>query len=146
MAQISKTRKKLITLTSKLHVAIYQLMGGRIFNTYQGTPICLITMKGRKTGNIRTTPVMCIAREEKVILVASLAGTDKNPTWYYNLKANPEIEIQVGPLKRKMRAEQASSEEKNKLWPSLVEEFPIYGEYAKQTERDIPVFICSPIE
>jgi deazaflavin-dependent oxidoreductase (nitroreductase family) len=81
---------------------------------------------------------------ENVILVASLGGAPKNPIWYSNIMSNPNVTVQVGSLCRKMRAEQVSSTEKARLWPSIVANFPSYAEYQRKTDRDIPVIICTP--
>jgi deazaflavin-dependent oxidoreductase (nitroreductase family) len=113
-------------------------------NEMRGTPICLVTMTGHKSGKKHTIPLMYNPNGEDVILVASLGGAPKNPLWYYNVKAQPNVEIQVGRRKRAMCARQALPNEKAALWPSIVANFPSYGAYQQQTARDIPVMICSP--
>jgi deazaflavin-dependent oxidoreductase (nitroreductase family) len=82
---------------------------------------------------------------DDVILVASLGGAPKNPLWYYNLLADPAVDIQVGATRREMRCRQASAFEKSQLWPAIVANFPSYGAYQRRTDRDIPVMICSPV-
>ncbi|HTK96667.1 MAG TPA: nitroreductase/quinone reductase family protein, partial [Pseudomonadales bacterium] len=76
--------------------------------------------------------------------VASLGGAPKNPVWYYNLVAHPDIEVQVKENTLRLRARLASSEEKAQVWPRCVAAYPSYETYQKRTTRDIPVFICEP--
>ncbi len=143
-APMSKGVMKIFT---RVNVWVYKLTGGRMMNEMNGTPVCLITMTGRKSGKKRTIPLMYNPCGDDVVLVASMGGAPKHPIWYHNLVANPDIEVQVkGKGKRSMRARQASDEEKAALWPSLVENFPNFSIYAERTDRNIPMMICSPVE
>jgi deazaflavin-dependent oxidoreductase (nitroreductase family) len=138
--------KLLIKLSSKVNVFLYRLSGGRITGKLFGTPICLVTMTGRKSGRDITIPLMYNPDGENVILVASLGGAPKNPLWYYNLIAHPRVTIQMGSTRREMLAEQATPEQKAALWPVIVANFPNYELYQQRTQRDIPLMICSPIK
>jgi deazaflavin-dependent oxidoreductase (nitroreductase family) len=137
--------KRMMRVFTALNVFVYRLTGGRLMNSMMGTPICLVTMTGAKSGRKRIIPLMYNPHGGDVVLVASLGGAPQNPLWYYNLLAHPEIEIQVGPVKRRMRCRQASSDEKAALWPEIVANFSSYGAYQRRTDRDIPVMICSPV-
>ena len=68
----------------------------------------------------------------------------RHPTWYRNLQANPEVEVELGSERRKLRARTASAEEKAVLWPRLVEMYRSYDDYQARTEREIPVILLSP--
>lgn len=130
---------------SKYNVWIYRLTGGRIGGTFPGgAPVCLITMLGKKTGIWRTTPLIHIPSGDDIVLVASQGGLSKNPIWYNNLKAHPEITATVGYQRRKLMARQANDEEKAELWPLICAVHPGFSEYQQRTERNIPVMICSP--
>jgi deazaflavin-dependent oxidoreductase (nitroreductase family) len=134
-------------LFGKLNVAIYKMSGGRLFSKGPAKrPICLVTMTGRKTGKKRDIALMHVPHGEQKILVASLGGISKNPSWYYNLKATPDITITVDGGSRTYRAREVGSEEKAKLWPVLVDAYPPYDEYQARTDRDIPVFVCDPMD
>ncbi|MGE0669061.1 MAG: nitroreductase family deazaflavin-dependent oxidoreductase [Sphingomonadales bacterium] len=137
--------KGLMRLFTRLNVIVYRLSGGRLMSSMYGTPICLVTMTGAKSGKRRTIPLMYNPHGEDVILVASLGGAPQHPLWYHNLVAHPDVEIQDGARKRRMRCRQASREEKDALWPRIVANFPSYGAYQRRTDRDIPVMICSPV-
>jgi deazaflavin-dependent oxidoreductase (nitroreductase family) len=151
VAPIPVKYEKLIRFGAKiftrLNVAVYKASGGRLMNKGpESRPICLVTMTGRKTGKKREIPLMHVPHGDKKILVASLGGISKNPVWYYNLKANPDIEITVDGTTRKYRAREVGPEEKASLWPVLVEAYPPYDEYQARTDRDIPVFLCDPAD
>ncbi|MDB5499093.1 MAG: hypothetical protein JWP28_3124 [Phenylobacterium sp.] len=138
--------KWILKAFSRLNVFVYRLTGGRMMNRMEGSPICLLTMTGRKSGRILTTPLMYTAHGDDVLLVASLGGAPKNPVWYHNLVAHPDITIQVGTDKRRMRARQASADQKAQLWPVVVASYPSFDAYRQKTDRDIPLMICSPAD
>ncbi len=136
--------KTFIRLFSGLNVALYRLSGGRIMGKLGGRGICLVTMRGARSGRTITRPLMHVPYGDGVILVASLAGAPSNPVWYHNLVANPDIEVQVGADKLSLRARLASTEQKAEVWSRCVESYPEYQTYQDRTDRDIPVFICEP--
>jgi deazaflavin-dependent oxidoreductase (nitroreductase family) len=137
-------RKMLVRCLSGLNVAVYRCSQGRLMNNVGGTPICLVTMTGRKTGKVRTLPLMCSPRGEDVLLVASLGGAAVSPAWYYNLKVNPRVRIQIGARKREMVACEATAQERAALWPIVVANFPSFTDYQKKTARILPIMICTP--
>lgn len=130
----------------RLNLVVYKWSGGRLMNKGPANkPICLVAMTGRKTGKKREVPLMHVPHGEQEILVASLGGTSKNPTWYYNLKANPDITITVDGTERAYLAREGSPDEKAALWPVIVDAYPPYDTYQARSDRDIPVFICDPV-
>jgi deazaflavin-dependent oxidoreductase (nitroreductase family) len=131
---------------SRLNVAVYNVSGGRLMNKGPADkPICIVTMTGRKTGKQRQVPLMHVPSGDRKILVASLGGISKNPVWYYNLKANPDVTITADGVTRRYRAREVSPDEKASLWPTIVDAYPPYDEYQARTDRDIPVFVCDPV-
>jgi deazaflavin-dependent oxidoreductase (nitroreductase family) len=136
--------KKVIRFFTSLNVLMYRLSGGRLMNRLEGAPICLVTMTGRKSGKRKTIALMYTPHGQDVLLVASLGGAPANPVWYYNLKADPQVEIQAGSVRRRMLAREASPEEKRILWPVVVANYRSFDAYQKRTTRDIPLFVCSP--
>lgn len=102
--------KPVVRFITRLNVWLYKATGGGFANEVDGCPICLVTMRGRKTGKMRTIAVMCNAVDEKVLLVASLGGSPRNPAWVYNLRAHPEVVIQIGKKKQRMLAVEASDD------------------------------------
>ena len=127
------------------HRAVIRISGGRLFNSLGGMPILELHTIGRKTGEPRVTTLSSpIISDDRVVLVASKGGDDRNPAWFLNLEANPEVEVVVAGQKRAMRARVASPEEKAELWPQIVAAYKGYEGYQKRTGRDIPVVICEP--
>ena len=134
-----------IRAMSALNVWAYRASGGRIGGRFlRGAPVCLLTTRGRKTGEPRVAPLLYLADGERVVIVASKGGMSKHPLWYLNLLANPDCEVQIGATKRAMRARTASPEEKAALWPRLVAMYRDYDDYQARTDRDIPVVILEP--
>jgi deazaflavin-dependent oxidoreductase (nitroreductase family) len=101
----------------------------------------LLTTTGRKSGELRTTPLIYGRDGESLLIVASKGGTDEPPAWYLNLSANPEVEVQVKGDRFKARARTAGAEEKPEMWRTMVAEWPAYDEYQQRTEREIPVVV-----
>ena len=105
--------KILMRLITSLQAFVYKASKGKLWSTIKNCGICVVHMKGAKTGKKRVIPLMHVPYEQGVILVASLGGADVHPTWYWNLKKNPEIEVIVGSEKLKLRAEQIQDDLKS---------------------------------
>lgn len=118
--------------------------GGTEGITMQGRPVVLLTTRGAKTGKLRKTPLMRVEHDGRYAVVASLGGAPKNPVWYYNIKAEPQVELQDGGIKLDMRAREITGEEKATWWERAVAAWPDYAEYQTKTERQIPVFVLEP--
>jgi deazaflavin-dependent oxidoreductase (nitroreductase family) len=136
--------KSVIRFFTALNVLLYRVSGGRLMNRLEGAPICLVTMTGRKSGKRKTIALMYTPHGEDVLLVASLGGAPQHPAWYYNLKAQPQVQIQAGSVRRKMLAREASPAEKKILWPVVVANYRSFADYQQRTTREIPLFVCSP--
>ena len=128
------------------HRALLALTGGRFPKSVMGMqPIELRTL-GRKSGEWRATLLTApICDDQRVIVVASKGGHQDHPQWYKNLAANPDVEVTVDDVTRKMRARTASPMEKAELWPQIVRVYKGYDGYQRNTTRDIPVVICEPV-
>ena len=123
---------------------VFLLTGGRLMNKIRGMDICVVKTKGAKSGKIRYIPLMLVSYQEGVILVASLGGADVHPSWYWNIKANPEILVYLKGKKLNLLAKQVSDQKKAELWTLICSFYPPYDAYQKKTERNIPVFNCQP--
>ena len=128
-------------------VELYEKSEGTEGTTLRGLPVIVVTNQGCKTGAIRKTPLMRAVDGKNYILVASRGGAPKNPVWYYNLKANPNVDIRDGANVYSMRVrEVADTVERKRLWNLAVEAFPPYEDYQEKTSRLIPVFLAQPAE
>lgn len=125
-------------------VDLYEKSGGTQGNTMMGKPIIILTTTGAKSGKIRKTPLMRVEHDGSYAVVASLGGDPKNPVWYYNIVANPEVELQDGATKRHYVAHEATGEEKEEWWARAVEAWPDYDNYQTKTDRVIPLFVLTP--
>ena len=104
----------------------------------------LLTTTGRKSGQVRTVPVLYLKQGDVYVVVASKGGMSHDPLWFKNLEANPRVEIEVGCAKIAMTARRATAEEKTVLWPKLLAMYPSYAAYQARTQRDIPVVLLMP--
>ena len=139
-----KIMKMVMGPFSRFNASRYMKSQGKSMGRLSGYDICVASMKGAKSGKVRHMPLMYVPYKDGVILVASLGGAPKNPTWYYNIVANPDIDVHVMGKVLQLRARRASADEKAEVWPTCVEHYPDYDLYQRRTERDIPVFICEP--
>ena len=119
--------------------------GGTDGTDLQGKPVILLTTVGAKTGKLRKTPLMRVEHNGEYAIVASLGGAPKNPLWYYNVVKNPRVELQDGVVARDYEARQVFGNEKATWWERAVEVWPDYAEYQKKTDRQIPVFVLTPV-
>lgn len=145
--------KRIIKTMSVVHTRLYRLSGGHVGKKWhvgsavrKGVPTCLITTTGAKSGLPRTVPLLFMADGDNVVLVASQGGLPSNPQWLYNIKANPDVQIRVMRSVRPMRARVATPEEREGLWPRLVDMYADFASYQAWTDREIPVVICEPIK
>jgi deazaflavin-dependent oxidoreductase (nitroreductase family) len=128
-------------------VELYEGSGGREGLTLKdtGMPVIIVTNKGNKTGAIRKTPLMRAVDDKNYILVASQGGAPKHPVWYYNLKADPNVEVRDETEVFSVRAKEVpEGSERQRLWDIAVAAYPPYQEYQDKTTRLIPVFITEP--
>jgi deazaflavin-dependent oxidoreductase (nitroreductase family) len=143
--------KTAMRYAGRAHAWVYRRSGGKIGGNWRvgagarkPVPTLLLEHKGRKSGKLFASPLVYITEGDNVIIVASMGGRDENPQWYYNLVAEPDVHIEIGRDRRAVRAEVASPEEKERLWPKLVEAYADFDTYKSWTNRDIPVFILKP--
>src|SRR5262249_12641276 len=117
--------------------------GNRLLANAYGMPVVGLHTKGRKSGLPRscylTTPVH---DHQRVVLVASKGGDDRNPDWYQNLQVDPDAELMINGERHTVRARTANASERAELWPKIVAVYKGYDNYQQRTNRDIPVVIC----
>jgi deazaflavin-dependent oxidoreductase (nitroreductase family) len=123
----------------------FEESGGTAGNTLRGMPIIVMTSIGARSGKLRKTPLMRVEHGGEYAVVASLGGAPKHPVWYHNLKKNPHVELQDGPVKRDYRAREVTGAEKAVWWERAVAAYPDYADYQKKTTREIPVFVLTPM-
>ncbi len=128
-----------------LHRVLYRLSGGRVLTRSMGCPVILLTTTGRKSGRPSTVPIFGFPEGKAIIVVPSNAGKARYPSWYLNLRANPEAEVQAGRETRRVKAREATPQELERLWPRLVHQYGGYEVYRERTDRQIPVVILDEV-
>ncbi len=124
---------------------LYMASGGTEGTELKGKPVILLTTIGAKTGKLRKTPLMRVEHDGQYAVVASLGGAPKNPVWYYNVVKHPRVELQDGTATGDYEAREVFGEEKAIWWRRAVEVWPDYADYQRKTDREIPVFVLTPI-
>jgi deazaflavin-dependent oxidoreductase (nitroreductase family) len=125
-------------------VELYESSGGQEGTTLRDLPVVIMTNRGVKSGKLRKTPVMRVEHDGRYAAVASKGGMPTHPVWYYNLVADPQIELQDGPVKTDMTARLVTGDEKATWWKRAVAAYPDYADYQEKTTREIPVFVLEP--
>lgn len=111
-----------------------------------GRPVIVLTTLGAKSGKLRKTALMRVEHEGVYAVVASRGGAPQHPQWYFNLVANPLVELQDETEKHDYRAREVHGDEKALWWERAVAAYPPYADYQEKTERQIPVFVLEPVE
>ncbi|MGW7256707.1 nitroreductase family deazaflavin-dependent oxidoreductase [Streptomyces sp. NPDC054834] len=129
-------------------VELYESSGGTKGTTLMdtGMPVILLTSRGARSGKIRKTPLMRVEHDGRYAVVASQGGAPKHPVWYFNLKSDPHVELQDGPVRQDMRAREVTGDERTRWWERAVAAYPPYAEYQEKTSREIPVFVLEPAD
>ncbi len=133
-------------LIRDISVFLYRLTGGKVGGRMQGLSVLLLRTTGRKTGQERTTPLGYFTENGNYVITASNAGRAKHPAWFLNLRANPQVTIEVQGRQIEARAEVAAPERRNALWSQLISLSPAYANYARKTAREIPLVILHPLK
>jgi deazaflavin-dependent oxidoreductase (nitroreductase family) len=119
----------------------FRANGGKVGGQFAGAPMVLLTTTGAKSGQQRTTPLVCYQDADRIIVFASKAGAPTNPDWYHNLVANPEVTVEFGTDKYSATATELHGAERDEIYAKQVALMPGFGEYADKTAgiRIIPV-------
>jgi deazaflavin-dependent oxidoreductase (nitroreductase family) len=127
-----------------LHRAVYRVTAGRIGRRTGGPPALLLTTIGRRSGRPRQVSLYYLEDGPNAVVVASNAGSERDPDWWLNLQASPDAVAWLGPRRRRVRARRASPQELERIWPRLVQMYPGYETYRRRIGRELPVVILEP--
>lgn len=149
MGQEGRIRNSLLTAWAlkyfaRVHIWVYRRTNGRIGAKLLRFPAALLTTTGRNSDEPRTTATLYLRDGERVILPASFGGRDDNPSWYLNLKENPEVQLQIRAERLRLVARDATDSERERYWPPLMQMYPPYRSYREATDRVIPLVVCEP--
>lgn len=130
----------------RVHDAIYQATDGRLGHRMVGVPTLLLRSTGRKSGEIRTNSLTYARAGEDYLLVASNGGSDKAPAWLHNIRANGQVEIQIGRKRMAATAREVKRGEPgfDEMWANVNEHnHDRYIAYQRKTTRQIPVVVVT---
>lgn len=125
-------------------IAEFRANEGRVGGPFEGMPLLLLHHTGARSGAQRINPLAYQRDGERYVIFASKGGSPTNPAWYHNLKAHPEATIEVGEQTIPVSANEATGEERERLFRTQAERIPQFGEYERKTDRVIPVVVLTP--
>ena len=131
-------------LIMAIQVGLYRLTGGKLGGKFMGFNVLLLTTTGRKSGKARTVPLGRFDRPGGYVIVASNGGQPTHPAWYFNLKGNPQVTIQVLDRVMPATAEVLTGQERAQAWQQVITTAPHYANYEKMTSREIPLILLRP--
>lgn len=126
------------------HTRTYLESGGTEGHENNGVYTLVLATTGRRTGEPRRTCLIYGTSGDDLVVVASKGGADEHPAWFTNLQADPSVGVQVGTRRFTARARVASPDERGPLWTRMAGIFPLYDEYARTTDRVIPIVLLTP--
>ena len=113
---------------------------------FKDRSLVILTSKGAKSGAVHETPVVYSRDGDKFVIVASKGGAPTNPSWYHNLKAHPEVTVEIGGEKFKARAYEAGEHDYERLYQNHAKAMPAFNEYRQKTTRHIPVMVLERVD
>ena len=128
------------------HAELYESSGGTEGLELRDRPVIILTTMGAKSGKLRKTALMRVEHDGVYAVVASRGGAPEHPHWYFNLVANPHVELQDAATKRDYLAREVTGQEKALWWQRAIETWPDYANYQEKTARQIPVFVLELLE
>jgi deazaflavin-dependent oxidoreductase (nitroreductase family) len=129
-------------------VLLNLLTGGRAYRGSADSPagFLALTTTGRKSGQPRTVHLIYIREGAAYVLTASNGGRPRDPGWFFNVRSNPQVTLDIHGTRRRAVAEVATPEQRNVLWARLLEIAPMYAGYEKRTQREIPMVLVRPTD
>ncbi len=117
---------------------------GRVGGPFEGAPMILVHHIGARSGVERVTPLVYFPEADgRMVIIASKAGAPTNPDWFHNLKANPEVDVEVGADTFPVSVAEATGDDRDEIWSRVVAASPGFGEYQEKTTRTIPVLVLT---
>jgi deazaflavin-dependent oxidoreductase (nitroreductase family) len=137
---------KVFDVGTQAHVLGYRATGGLVGHRVPGMPpMLLLDHVGARSGKHRTLPLVYLEHGDDIVIVASKGGHPRHPSWFHNLRANPDTTVQVGSQRRAVHARVAGAEERARLWPKVVDLYSGYASYQRRTDREIPLVVLEPV-
>ncbi|MDZ4265070.1 MAG: nitroreductase family deazaflavin-dependent oxidoreductase, partial [Mycobacterium sp.] len=123
----------------------FRANGGKVGGQFEGFPLLLLTSTGAKSGAERINPVAYFDVDGKIYVVGSSAGRDRDPAWAFNVRAHPQVSVEIGAdPPRAVTARELPRDERDRVYAVIAERAPGFAEYETRTDRVIPVFELVP--
>jgi len=145
LLRVAQTRSERNEFNQKV-ITEFRANQGKVGGQFANRPLLLLTTTGAKSGKTYTNPLAYTKDGDRFVVIASFGGAPKNPSWYNNLVAHPEVTVEVGSERFKAKATVTTGEERQRLYDRQAEQIPAFAEYAKKTTRKIPVIVLTRIE
>jgi deazaflavin-dependent oxidoreductase (nitroreductase family) len=123
----------------------FRANGGRVGGQFEGANMILVHNFGAKSGTERVSPMVYFPDGDRYLIIASAAGAPKNPDWYHNLKAHPEVTVEVGTETVPVVVEELPPAERDEKWAQITAVAPGFAEYQEKTSRTIPVLALTRV-
>jgi deazaflavin-dependent oxidoreductase (nitroreductase family) len=127
-----------------LDLPLLTLSRGR-YSMSPGQPILLLVTTGARSGKPRPTPLLYLRAGERIVVIGSNGGRDRNPAWCYNLRAHPHATVHLGGQVRQYHAREVDGAERAELWRKALDYFEGFALYEQRTARRIPIFVLEPL-
>jgi deazaflavin-dependent oxidoreductase (nitroreductase family) len=124
----------------------FRANGGKVGGYFEGSPMMLLTTTGAKSGQPRLAPLVYTTDNGRLVVIASKGGAPTNPDWYHNLRANPEVTVEIGTESFPARASVLEGEERQRLFDQMAAQMPGFAEYQENTTRQLPVIVLERAE
>ena len=123
----------------------FRANGGKVGGPFEGAPLLLLHTTGAKTGRTRVKPLAYRREGDQLVVFGTKGGAPTNPEWYYNVRANPRVTVEVGSDRFEADARVAPPEERDRIWRLQTHDAPVFADYEKKTDRTIPVVILERV-
>lgn len=122
----------------------FRANSGEVGGPFEGMPMLLLHHRGARSGAERINPLAYLMEDGRYVVFATKGGSPRHPAWYHNLKAHPEVTIEVGTETINATASEVTGEERDRLYRMQAERRPAFAECERKTDRVIPVVILTP--
>lgn len=126
-------------------IAEFRANAGAVGGRFRDMRLLLLHTTGARSGLPRVNPLACVEDGDRLVVIASKGGAPTHPDWYYNLVANPEVEVEYGPETFRARAAVAAEPQRTALYNRVAARYPVFERYRRETEREIPVIVLTPL-
>jgi F420H(2)-dependent quinone reductase len=142
---VADVQKMVMRAVVAVHTRVYRATGGRLWGRASGMPVLLLTVAGRRTGKLHTTPVVYLDSGGRYVVSGTAAGSRTEPQWFRNLRHAERAVVQVGPRQVRVTVAIAAPAERDILWEQLVARAPSFAGYQTRTDREMPMAVLTPV-